>query len=79
MKKSSHHFYTEKDIKNEYKFWDSQLVPKFHENSSITLGPIKSQFKEEEIKDPIKLPEKEMKWVLIGPTKENELKKIYDF
>ena len=79
MKKSSHHFYTEKDIKNEYKFWDSQLVPKFHENSSITLGPIKSQFKEEEIKDQIPLPEKEMKWVLMDPTKENELKKIYDF
>ena len=79
MKKSSHHFYSEKDIKKEYKFWDTQLVPKFNENSSITLGPIKSQFKEEEIKDPIQLPEKEMQWVLIDTTKESELKKIDDF
>ena len=80
MKKSLHHFYTENDIKKEYTFWKTQLVPQFHENPTINLGPIKSEFKDEEInKYPLELPEKDMEWVLIDITKEGELEKIYNF
>ena len=80
MKKSLHHFYTENDIKKEYTFWKTQLVPQFHENPPINLGPIKSEFKDEEInKYPLELPEKDMEWVLIDITKEGELEKIYNF
>ena len=80
MKSSIHHFYTEKDIKKEYKFWDTQLVPKFNENNSDKLGPIKSEIKYEDIsKEPIELPEKDMEWVLIDINKKGELEKIYNF
>jgi len=80
MNKSIHHFYSEKDIKKEYNFWKTQLVPQFNENIPIELGPIKSEFKEEDIvKDPIELPEKDMKWVIMDATKEGELEKIYNF
>ena len=79
-KKTYHHFYSENDIKKEYKFWDTQLVPKFNEDSSLKFGPIKSEFKKEDIiQEPYELPEREMKWVLIDITNENELKKIYNF
>ena len=74
-----HHFYNQKDIKKNYKFWDTQLVPKFNEKLSIQLGPIKSDFKEEDIKStPYELPEN-MEWVDIDITKEEELTKIYEF
>ena len=80
MKSSIHHFYTEKDIKKEYKFWETQLVPKFNENNSDKLGPIKSEIKYEDIsKEPIELPEKDMEWVLIDINKKGELEKIYNF
>ena len=80
MKSSIHHFYTEKDIKKEYKFWETQLVPKFNENNSDKLGPIKSEIKYEDIsKEPIELPEKNMEWVLIDINKKGELEKIYNF
>ena len=80
MKSSIHHFYTEKDIKKEYKFWEKQLVPKFNENNSDKLGPIKSEIKYEDIsKEPIELPEKDMEWVLIDINKKGELEKIYNF
>ena len=79
-KKSYHHFYSENDIKKEYKFWDTQLVPKFNQDSSLKFGPIKSVFKKEDIiQEPYELPEKEMKWVLIDIAKEDELIKIYNF
>ena len=75
-----HHFYSEKDIKKEYKFWKTQLVPQFDENTSNKLGPIKPEFKPEEIiKEPYPLPEKEMEWVLVDISKENELKILYEF
>ena len=48
-KKTYHHFYSENDIKKEYKFWDTQLVPKFNQDSSLKFGPIKSEFKKEDI------------------------------
>lgn len=80
MNSSIHHFYTEKDIKKEYKFWETQLVPKFNENNSDKLGPIKSEIKYEDIsKEPIELPEKDMEWVLIDINKKGELEKIYNF
>ena len=80
MKSSIHHFYTEKDIKKEYKFWETQLVPKFNENNSDKLRPIKSEIKYEDIsKEPIELPEKDMEWVLIDINKKGELEKIYNF
>ncbi len=80
MQKKSHHLYSEKDIKKEYKFWDTQLVPHFKDKENpVKIGPIKTDFKEEEIKNPIKFPEENMEWVLIDTTKEEELKKIYDF
>ena len=80
IKKTLHHFYSEKDIKKEYKFWKTQLVPQFNEDTSIKLGPIKSEFKKEEIiQEPIQLPEKDMEWVLIDITNEDELKKVYNF
>ena len=80
MKSSIYHYYTEKDIKKEYKFWDTQLVPKFSENISNKLGPIKNEIKEEDIpKQPEELPEKDMEWVLIDINKEGELEKIYNF
>ena len=80
MKSSIHHFYSEKDIKKEYKFWETQLVPKFNENNSDKLGPIKSEIKYEDIsKEPIELPEKDMEWVLIDINKKGELEKIYNF
>ena len=75
-----HHFYPEKDIKKEYKFWKTQLVPQFDENTSNKLGPIKTEFKPEEIiKEPYPLPGKEMEWVLVDISKENELKILYEF
>jgi len=80
MKEESHHLYSEKDIKKEYKFWDTQLVTHFKdEENPVKIGPIKTDFKEEEIKYPLKLPEEDLEWVLIDTTKEEELKKIYDF
>lgn len=60
MKKESHHLYSEKDIKKEYKFWDTQLVTHFKdEENPLKIGPIKTDFKEEEIKYPLKLPEED--------------------
>ena len=75
-----HHFYSEKDIKKDYKFWKTQLVPQFGEDSSSKLGPIKKEFIPEEInKEPYILPQKDMEWVLIDISKETELKRIYNF
>ena len=80
MKSPIYHYYSEKDIKKEYKFWDTQLVPKFKENISNKLGPIKTEIKEEDIpKQPEELPEKDMEWVLIDINTEGELEKIYNF
>ena len=80
MKTPIYHYYSEKDIKKRYKFWETQLVPKFNEDITNKLGPIKEEIKDEEIsKEPIELPEKDMKWVLIDIKKEGELEKIYDF
>ena len=80
MKTPIYHYYSEKDIKKKYKFWETQLVPKFNEDITGKLGPIKEDIKEEEIsKEPIELPEKDMEWVLIDIKKEGELEKIYDF
>ena len=45
----------------------------------IKLGPIKTDFKEEDLKkEPYKLPEN-MEWVDIDITKEEELDKVYKF
>jgi len=44
------HFYQEKDIKKEYKFWNTQLVPQFNKKLPIELGPLKLDFKDEDIK-----------------------------
>ena len=80
MDKSIHHFYSEKDIKKEYNFWKTQLVPQFYENPPLELGPIKTEFKEEDLrKEPFELPEKDMEWVIMDITKEGELEKIYNF
>ena len=80
MKTPIYHYYSEKDIKKKYKFWETQLVPKFNEDITNKLGPIKEEIKEEEISiEPIELPEKDMEWVLIDIKKEGELEKIYDF
>ena len=80
MDKPIHHFYSEKDIKKEYNFWKTQLVPQFYENPPLELGPIKSEFKEEDLrKEPFELPEKDMEWVIMDITKEGELEKIYNF
>ena len=77
--KKIHHFYNEKDIKKEYKFWSTQLVPQFNQKLPIELGPLKLEFKEEDIKNtPYELPEN-MEWVDIDITKEEELTKVYDF
>ena len=74
-----HHFYKEKDIKKEYKFWKTQLVPQFNQKLPIELGPLKFEFKEEDNKkDPYELPDN-MEWIDIDITKEEELTKIYDF
>ena len=74
-----HHFYKEKDIKKEYKFWNTQLVPQFNQKLPIELGPLKLEFKEEDIrKIPYELPEN-MEWIDIDITKEEELTKVYDF
>ena len=73
------HFYDEKDIKKEYKFWDSQLVPHFNKEIPIELGPIKSDFKEEDIKkEPYELPEN-MVWEDVDITKEGIIEEIYKF
>ena len=78
-KKSIHHFYNKKDIKKDYKFWKTQLVPQFNIKSSIELGPIKSEFKEEDIKKvPYELPEG-MEWVDLDITNEEELNNLYEF
>ena len=50
MSKESYHLYSEKDIKKEYKFWDTQLVAHFkYEENPVKIGPIKTDFKEEEM------------------------------
>lgn len=73
------HFYKKKNIKKNYKFWDTQLVPPFNEEMPIKLGPIKTDFKEEDLKkEPYELPEN-MEWVDIDITKEEELDKVYEF
>ena len=73
------HFYKKKDIKKNYKFWDTQLVPPFNKEIPIKLGPIKTDFKEEDLKkEPYELPEN-MEWVDIDITKEEELDKVYEF
>ena len=73
------HFYKKKNIKKNYKFWDTQLVPPFNEEMPIKLGPIKTDFKEEDLKkEPYELPEN-MEWVDIDITKEEELDKVYKF
>ena len=80
IKKSCHHFYSEKDIKKEYNFWKTQLVPQFNEDTQLKLGPIKSEFnKEDLIQKPNELPEKDMEFVLMDISNEEELKKIYSF
>ena len=54
--KTIHHYYKKKDIKKDYKFWNTQLVPHFNEHLDIELGPLKSDFKKEDIKQtPYKL------------------------
>ncbi len=74
-----HHFYNQTEIKKEYKFWDTQLVPPFNEEIPLKLGPIKTDFKEEDLKkEPYELPEN-MEWVDIDITKEEELDKVYEF
>ena len=79
QKKEIIHFYEKKDIKKKYKFWKTQLVPQFDEEISIELGPIKSEFKEKDIKKyPYELPEN-MEWIEIDITKEDELIKLYEF
>ena len=73
------HFYNKKDIKKDYKFWNSQLVPQFNNKLYIELGPIKTDFTDKDIITPqISLPG-EMKWVDMDITKENDLEKIYEF
>ena len=78
-KKTIKHFYSKKETEKKHKFWKTQLVPQFNEKLSIELGPIKEEFKDEDIrKTPYELPE-ELEWVDIDITKEEELIKIYDF
>ena len=78
-KQKIQHFYNKKDIKKEYKFWNTQLVPQFYKRASFELGPIKTEFKEEDIKkNPYELPQN-MEWVEIDMTKEEELNKVYEF
>lgn len=78
-KKNIRHFYTKKETQKKHKFWKTQLVPQFDENLPIELGPIKEEFKDEDIrKAPYELPEG-LEWVDIDITKEEELTKVYDF
>jgi len=77
--KRIHHYYKRNEIEKEYKFWDTQLVPKFREKSSIELGPIKKEFQSEDIKkEPYEL-HPDMAWVEIDIKKEKELDRIYEF
>ena len=77
--KKIHHYYKKKDIKKDYKFWNTQLVPHFNEHLDIELGPLKSDFKKEDIKQtPYELPDN-MEWVDIDINKEEELEKLYNF
>lgn len=79
MENKVQHFYAQKDIKKQYKFWDTQLVPPFNKELPIKLGPLKTDFNENEIKkESYELPKK-MEWVDIDITKEEELEKVYQF
>ena len=78
-KNEVHHFYSLQDIKKDYKFWKTQLVPQFHKKLPIELGPLKSEFKEEDIpKNCYELPEN-MEWKEIDILKEEECQKLFDF
>ena len=73
------HYYTEDQIKKNYKFWDTQLVPKFHEKNPIELGPIKSHFDSSDIQpDPYILPEG-MEWKEIDISNSDHLDTLYNF
>lgn len=79
INKKINHFYKKKYIKKHYNFWDTQLVPNFNNNDNIEIGPIKSKFKEEDIKkEPYELP-KNMVWADIDCEKEDELSEVYEF
>ncbi len=60
-----------------YKFWATQPVPKFGENSKIEEGPFKMIDREKVSKEPAPLPEG-FNWVTMDLTSEEELQEVFD-
>lgn len=63
-------------VKNEYKFWDTQPVPKIKSDESSDLGPIEGENDvEKERKEPLKLPAS-YSWYDLDINDDNELKRV---
>lgn len=63
-------------VKNEYKFWDTQPVPKIKSEDSTEIGPIDLENDlEKERKDPLKLPAS-FSWYDIDINKDTDLTKV---
>ena len=63
-------------IKNEYKFWDTQPVPKIKSEDSTEIGPINLENDlEKERKDPLKLPAS-FSWYDIDINKDTDLTNV---
>lgn len=66
-------------VKNEYKFWDTQPVPKIKSEDTDELGPIESENDlEKERKEPLKLP-LSYSWCDIDIHNDVDLKKVKIF
>ncbi|KAF5023060.1 hypothetical protein F66182_4872 [Fusarium sp. NRRL 66182] len=60
-----------------YKFWQTQPVPKFGEDSSLKEGPLRIQKVEEVDKEPAALLSG-FEWVTMDLTKDEEIKEVYE-
>ena len=50
--------YDKEEVKDEYKFWSTQLVPQLNKECEVTLGEIWKEHKIEDLeKEPLTLPE----------------------
>jgi glycylpeptide N-tetradecanoyltransferase len=68
-----------KNVKDmgSYKFWQTQPVPKFGEDSEIVEGPFKIVDPEKVPKEPGPLPDG-FEWVTMDLKDEGELKEVFD-
>lgn len=68
------------DIKDHYKFWDTQPVPNFKDDyKDMKIGPIEENNKVEEVKkEPYSLP-KNFYWKDVDIKNSNDLQNLYEF